>query len=650
MNKGTAVVGFFLCFLAGMGLMWGLDRAGGTEKLTKEAAGAVDHSDAPIPVTAKDPIWGNPSAPVTIVEISDFECPFCSRVGPTLKQVKETYGPDKVRIVWKNNPLPFHKAAPAAHEAAMAVFEVGGNDAFWKFHELAFQNQKDLTPANFETWAKQSGVDVAKFKAVLAKGTAKAKVDEDMKMSQSIGARGTPNFRINGVEVSGAQPVSKFKEVIDKELSEAQRIMAAGTAASKVYLERVKTNFGEAKKAEPTKDEKPQEPAEDTTIWRASVMKDDPFKGPADALVTLVVFSEFQCPFCKRVEPTLKKLVEEYKTDLRIVWKDNTLPFHQRAKPAATLARMAYEKKGNAGFWQAHDALFDKQPALEDADLEAVAKQVGLDWGQVKAAIESDKYKSKIQESMDMATDLKARGTPHFFANGFRIQGAQPYEKFKEVIDKRLAEAKAIVARGVAKSAVYDEIMKEAKGAEPPEEKVVPAPGVESPSKGTPGAKVVVQLWSDFQCPFCSRVNPTMKQIEEEYKGKVKIVWRDLPLPFHEDAPLAAQAAREAFEQKGSAGFWKFHDALFESQKSEGGIKRPNLEKIAQEQGLDMTKFKAALDSGKHKAKVEADAKIASDAGIQGTPATVVGKYFVSGAQPYGAFKKAIELALKDAR
>ena len=94
MNKGTAIVGFFLCFLAGMGLMWGIDRSKGAAISAEGAeAGSLDHSASPIPVTSKDPSWGNADAPVTIVEISDFQCPFCSRVGPTMKQIKDTYGP-----------------------------------------------------------------------------------------------------------------------------------------------------------------------------------------------------------------------------------------------------------------------------------------------------------------------------------------------------------------------------------------------------------------------------------------------------------------------------------------------------------------------------------------------------------------------------
>jgi protein-disulfide isomerase len=647
MNKGTAIVGFLLSFIAGMFLMWGVDRRSGVEIGAEPtaAAGEFDHSAASVPVTPKDPMWGKAGAPVTIVEISDFECPFCSRVGPTLKQIKDTYGPDKVRIVWKHQPLPFHKNARPAHDAAATVMGLAGSEAFWKFHDSAFANQKDLTPENFEKWAVAAGVDAAKFKEAYASKKFASKVDEDMKVAKSIGASGTPAFRINGVTVSGAQPFDKFKEVIDAQLEEAKKLTASGVKPMDVYVQLTNKN----QTAQPAQDKPKQQPEEeDKSVWKVPVFPDDPVKGPKDALVTIIEFSEYQCPFCKRVGDTLAKVLETYKDDVRIVWKDNTLPFHPRAKPAAALAWHAYKTKGgDKAFWEAHDALFESQPKLEDADLEAIAGKLGMPWDQVKAAIDSNKYGAKLDSSMELANDFQARGTPHFFINGVRLSGAQPFEKFKASIDEQLAKAKALVAKGVPRSKIYEEVTKEGKEPPPPEKKELPAPDASSPFKGGPNAKVTIQIFSEFQCPFCKKVKPTLDEIEKEYGNKVKIVWRNLPLPFHKDAPLAAEAAQEAFTQKGNAGFWKFHDKLFEGQ--EQGLARERLEAVATEVGLDMEKFKAALDSHKHKAKVDADAKIGNDAGINGTPGFAINGYFLSGAQPAPAFKKLINRALREA-
>jgi protein-disulfide isomerase len=647
MNKGTAIVGFLLSFIAGMFLMWGIDRRSGVEISAEgSAAGSLDHSAASVPVTSKDPTWGKADAPVTIVEISDFECPFCSRVGPTLKQVKDTYGPDKVRIVWKHNPLPFHKNARPAHEASATVFGLAGSDAFWKFHDLAFANAKSLTPENFEKWATESGVDLAKFKAAFAAKKYAAKVDEDLAMSKKIGASGTPAFRINGVTVSGAQPFDKFKEVIDAQLTEAQKLVASGVKPSEVYTQL--TNKNQTAQPEQPNKPKKEEEEEDKSIWKVPVAVDDPVLGPKDALVTMIIFSEFQCPFCKRVEDTLKQVMGAYPNDVRMVWKDNILPFHPRAKPAAVLARHAYKTKGEKGFWEAHHALFESQPKLEDSDLEAIAGKIGVSWDQVKAAIEANTYGPKFEASMEQANDFQARGTPHFFINGMRLSGAQPLEKFKEVIDAQLAKAKAVVARGIPRAKVYEEVTREGKEPPPPERKDVPAPDASSAVKGSAAAKVTIQIFSDFECPFCKRVLPTMHELEKEYGNKIKFVWRHMPLPFHKNAPLASEAAQEAFAQKGNAGFWSMHDKLFENQGGEG-IERPALEKAAQGLGLDMDKFKAALDSHKHKAKVDGDTEIGSKSGIGGTPAFVINGYFLSGAQPAAAFKKLINRALKDA-
>src|SRR5690606_23144764 len=159
------------------------------------------------------PMWGKREAPVTIVTFSDFQCPFCSRVEATLEQVKSTYGPEKVRIIWKDQPLSFHDKAKPASEAAQAVFLAKGSGACWKFHSTAFKNQQQLSPDNYEKWAQAAGVEPAQFKQILASKKPAKKVEENQQLANKVGATGTPAFRINGAELSGAQPFEKFKEL-----------------------------------------------------------------------------------------------------------------------------------------------------------------------------------------------------------------------------------------------------------------------------------------------------------------------------------------------------------------------------------------------------------------------------------------------------
>jgi protein-disulfide isomerase len=216
--------------------------------------------------------------------------------------------------------------------------------------------------------------------------------------------------------------------------------------------------------AAPAEQEKSSAPEpEDTTIWRVPVAKSDPTRGPADALVTLVLFSDFQCPFCKRVEETLASLEQKYGSDLRIVWKDYPLPFHERAIPAAVLARVAFVKKGAKGFWQARDAIFEGQDDLNDGTLKGIAKSLGLSWSEIRRAIADHRFTGVLDESEDLAKSLGVGGTPCAFVNGYRVEGALPSEKFVAVVDAQLAKARAMVDAGQARDGLYEAIAKSAK-------------------------------------------------------------------------------------------------------------------------------------------------------------------------------------------
>lgn len=653
MNKGTAIVGFLLCFMAGMGLMWGIDRGGspraGGHEITADATGdggTWSDEDASVPVSSKDPMWGSRAAPVTIVLFSDFECPFCSKVESTMNQIKEKYGPSKVRIIWKNMPLAFHKNAKPAAIAAETVFRLGGSKAFWKFHDLAFSNQRALNPANYESWAEQAGVDKAKFKASFDKQEFAAKIDADMAVAKSAGVSGTPASLINGIFLSGAQPLEKFTAIIDEQLKAAEAAKAAGTKPEKVYAKLSQEN--KAKNPKPTERAERKPAEDDKTIWKVPV-GDSVVKGPPTALVTIVEWSEFQCPFCSKVVPTVEEILKTYGDKVRFVFKHNPLPFHPRAEPAAELVEEARAQKGDKGFWAAYDLLWKNQQKLNDEDLLGYAKELGLDVDKVKAAIADKKHSARITADQDLADELQASGTPHFFINGRRLVGAQPIDKFKEVIDEEIKKAEALLAKGVAAKDLYNEIIKDGKEPPPPERKTVDPPAPDSPWKGGEKAKVVMHVFSDFQCPFCKRVEDTLAQVEKAYGDKIKIVWRHKPLPFHKEAPLASEAAQEAYKQKGNKAFWAYHDLLFKNQSTPDGLKREALEKYAEEVGLDMAKFKKALDTNAHKAFVDSESAVADKAGISGTPAFVINGYFISGAQPFTKFKKTIDRALKEA-
>ncbi|MBI2390027.1 MAG: thioredoxin domain-containing protein [Deltaproteobacteria bacterium] len=596
-----------------------------------------------VPVNADDPMKGPKSAPITIVMFSDFQCPFCRRVGPTIERVLDTY-PGKVRVVWKDLPLSFHPHAREAAVIARVVQITRGDEAFWKFHDRVFENQTAMSPESLREWAYALGVDDGVISSHRVE--AEARVDRGLAESERLVIKGTPNFLIDGELISGAQPFDKFKAIVDAHLQKAQELAGQGVPQSDLYAKMVEQYFNAPKTETPE-----PEPPEDTTVWKVEIGS-APTRGSKDALVTIVTFSDFQCPFCKRVEQTFSELEQAYPGKLRFVWKNQPLTFHNRAMPAAIAAREVFKQKGEAAFWKMHDALFASQPKLEDEDLEAAASQIpGVDPKKVLAAVGKAKWRSEIEDDIEQAEALKVGGTPHSFVNGRVVTGAQPLAKFKKIVDEELAKAEEKVKAGTKPDKVYAETIKG--GKLPGAVVVLPVPP-DAPWKGGAKAKVVVQVFSDFQCPFCRRLSRTsaddstgqtgaLERIEKRYGDKIKIVWRDFPLAFHDRAIPAAVLAREAKKQKGNATFWKVHDELFDSQKS---LDDETLKAIAKRHGIDWAKVEAAMAQNGWKDAIDADLKAGGDAGVTGTPAVFVNGKAILGAQPEEAFVKVIDKAL----
>jgi protein-disulfide isomerase len=162
------------------------------------------------------PRIGSPTAPVQIIEFSDFQCPYCSSAAKTIDEVEKKYG-DKVSIVYRHFPLPMHKSAARAAQAAECADDQGG---FWKYHDVLFANQKPWTDDDFAGLAKQVGLDSDKLLACLQQGTHVATVEADIEAGKAAGMGGTPGFYVNGVVLNGAQPIEVFSDVIDSELAQ----------------------------------------------------------------------------------------------------------------------------------------------------------------------------------------------------------------------------------------------------------------------------------------------------------------------------------------------------------------------------------------------------------------------------------------------
>lgn len=161
-----------------------------------------------------NPSIGPKDAPVTIIEFTDYQCPFCTRVRPTINQIIDEYK-DKVRYVLRDFPLSFHQFAKKAHEAAHCA---GDQGKYWNYNKELWANQQALQVDKLKEYAKKIKLNIDKFEDCLNKGKYTKTVEENVAYGSSVGAQGTPSFFINGIFFSGARPLADFKEVIDREL------------------------------------------------------------------------------------------------------------------------------------------------------------------------------------------------------------------------------------------------------------------------------------------------------------------------------------------------------------------------------------------------------------------------------------------------
>ncbi|MGZ5966729.1 MAG: DsbA family protein, partial [Polyangiales bacterium] len=350
------------------------------------------------------------------------------RNNKTLAALDAKY-PGKLRFVFKHAPLSFHdRALPAAYFAIEARKQ-GGDALFFKAHDALYASPA-LDDDAFARIAGELGIDGKKALDAVAKASGKLAVEKDQAEGDDLDVKGTPCTFVNGRRVEGAESLAVFDKVVDEELKKAEAKIAGGLPVAKLYAETIAGGKGG--------------PAE------LVIPKSAGWKGGAKAQVILHVFSDFQCPFCKRLEVRdpndsdgktggLAAVQKKYGDKIKIVWRDYPLDFHARARPAAALAREALAQKGQAGFWKAHDALFAGQGDFSEPALEAIAKQIGLDWKKAKTALDEGTWSAAIEEDVKEGNRIGVSGTPTVFVDGHRIVGAQPEAVLVRAIDRALS-------------------------------------------------------------------------------------------------------------------------------------------------------------------------------------------------------------------
>ncbi len=182
-------------------------------------------SVAPNPYSIKtldtDNYIGNDSAKVTLIEFSDFQCPYCGNFyNSAEQQIKDAYvDTEKIKFIYKNFPLSIHENAQKAAEAAECAKDIGGQEAFWKMHNKLFENNKALSVNNLKKYASDLGLNSTEFNSCLDSSAMTDRVASDLADGKSSGVQGTPAFFINGQKIEGSQPFSVFQKAIDSALS-----------------------------------------------------------------------------------------------------------------------------------------------------------------------------------------------------------------------------------------------------------------------------------------------------------------------------------------------------------------------------------------------------------------------------------------------
>ncbi len=397
-----------------------------------------DEARAAMPVLGTEPIWGTRHASLTWVLFGDLECPHTRHAWRALAAVKASFG-DDLRIVFRHRPLREHPNAFDAARVLAGLEKRRGPLAFFDVLDRISRDDTSMTQEHLQAVLTLAGYGAEPLAQLAEAG--EPVVLADLQLAGQFSVKSTPFSFLNGQPVDGERAPAELERLLNDERRSATWSLASGVAVDALYSARTSSNLIGV--------------GETTASRVCAPLTSSPMRGAPDALVTVVEFSDFECPFCARAEPTLRTLLERYPKTLRLVWKNYPLPQHKNARLLANFAADAQARGSSAGFWAVHDALFAHQNALDDTTLGELAGKAGLDGALLLIAARAGTHDSEIQSDIAVGQKLGVNGTPVFFVNGRRVQGALSLEQFDALIQEELKSAQRIVARGVPKKDVY---------------------------------------------------------------------------------------------------------------------------------------------------------------------------------------------------
>ncbi|MBN1945837.1 MAG: thioredoxin domain-containing protein [Bradymonadales bacterium] len=412
--------------------------------------------------------------------------------------------------------------------------------------------------------------------------------------------------------------------------------------------------------------EHPGEPQEESELIP---LGDAPFLGPASAKVTLVVFCDFECPFCRRAAPLSAELMGRYRDDLRLVFLNLPLDIHPNAALAAQSALAAHAQ---GHFWPFHDRLYLSGEPLTRETLDRIATQVGLDMEAFAQALEEDTYAPLLSSQQALAQQLGLNGTPSFLINGRLLLGAKPVEAFAPIIEEEIEAAEALLDQGIPLRSLYrlrvatnrqgqqPDALPPRAAVRPPsdlptvqETEAAPSTAPQADTAFSPPRQgddtlaaswtpVELRLYTDYASPRYRPLGRTIEDLLEEYPDRLVISFHSFLDPSDPDALMTSAALyRARMEDK----LMEFHHALV---THEGPLTRGDLERFAAGLDFDLEAFDQALDDPENLQIAANLRQQAEQQGVVLSPTLFIGPHRFVGITPASDLRTAIRAALSE--
>jgi protein-disulfide isomerase len=402
-------------------------------------------------------------------------------------------------------------------------------------------------------------------------------------------------------------------------------------------------------------------------------------EGPENAKLTMVVFSDFECPFCQKYATSARALAKQFDKDLRSVYVMFPLnndcndalnkPFHPKACVAA---EAAYAAKEQGKFWEMHDFLFQHQRDMTPESIVEFATAQGMDAAKIKDAIDNGVYTAQIKAQASQLIPTNSRGTPTVFINGKKALNvrwddpAQAGEFLKGLLnptEEKKTEVKPSVTNAAALTQdfiVLDDgtrleerlqnIATRLAAIEIKSPNAPPKPKGPDPNKpynfklegrpmlGPAAAPVTMVVFSDLTCPFCGQMSKVYEGLQKQYPEQLRVVFKSVVNPNHSFSLESLKAAQLA---QGAGKFWEMHDAVFENREK---LSLDLLKELAQKNGVDPAKFDEAMKDKSPGPVISEDLKEADANGIMSTPTV-----FINGRFQTDTSKDGLEASIKKA-